>query len=123
MTNLIKKGDLKTNKKLMWKDLIKWLIKNKQAQAISYFENIFSFQGPSKILEAAYNTNYRKEKQLFNKWDYKRIEWFKNVKLKKISEAETEIEKPDKTLNIVEKILEFNIQSQEGQGSKLLTPD
>ena len=37
--------------------------------------------------------------------------------------GEIEIEKPDKIVDIVEKILEFNRQNQEGQGLKILTPD
>ena len=36
---------------------------------------------------------------------------------------EIEIEKPDKIVDIVDKILEFNRQNQEGQGLKILTPD
>ena len=36
---------------------------------------------------------------------------------------EIEIEKPYKIVDIVKKILEFNKQSQEGQGLKLLTPN
>ena len=37
--------------------------------------------------------------------------------------GEIEIEKPDKIVDIVEKILEFNRQNQEEQGLKILTPD
>ena len=33
------------------------------------------------------------------------------------------IEKPDETVNLVEKILEFNNQNQEVQELKILTPD
>ena len=43
--------------------------------------------------------------------------------IEKMSKNETEIEKPDKTVDIVEKILQFNRQNQEGQGLKILTPD
>ena len=35
-----------------------------------------------------------------------------------MSEKEKRIEQPDKILDIVEKILEFNGQNQEGQGLK-----
>ena len=34
----------------------------------------------------------------------------------------SEIEKPDEIVDIVEKILEYNRQNQEGQGLKILTP-
>ena len=37
--------------------------------------------------------------------------------------GEIEIEKPDKIVDIVEKIFEFNRQNQEGQGYKIITPD
>ena len=40
-----------------------------------------------------------------------------------MSDDEIEIEEPDKIVDIVEKILEFNRKSQEGQGLKILTPD
>ena len=38
-------------------------------------------------------------------------------------ENEMEIEESYKMVGIVERILEFNIQEQEGQGLKILTPD
>ena len=40
-----------------------------------------------------------------------------------MSEEEKEIEKPNEIVNIVEEILEFNKQKQEGKGLKILTPD
>ena len=40
-----------------------------------------------------------------------------------MSKAEIEIEKPDEIVNIVEKILKFNKQNQQGQGIKILTPN
>ena len=45
------------------------------------------------------------------------------MKLKKMSEDEKEIEKPDKILEIVEKVLYFNkkIRKQQGLGLKILT--
>ena len=45
-------------------------------------------------------------------------------KIKKMSKVEIDIEKPDKIINIIEKILKFNEQNQqEGQGIKILTPN
>ena len=38
-------------------------------------------------------------------------------------EEERETEKPDKIVEIVEDIIRFNKQKQEGQGIKILTPD
>ena len=40
-----------------------------------------------------------------------------------MSENEIEIEKLDVMVNIVEKILEFNRQNQEGERLKILTPE
>ena len=40
-----------------------------------------------------------------------------------MSKAEIDIENPDKIVNIVEKILKFNEQNQQGQGIKILTPN
>ena len=40
-----------------------------------------------------------------------------------MSEKERQIKKPDKILKIVEEILKFNEQNQEGKGLKILTPN
>ena len=40
-----------------------------------------------------------------------------------MSEDEKRIEQPERIVNIVEKILEFNERSQRGQGIKILTPN
>ena len=42
--------------------------------------------------------------------------------IKKMPEKEIKIEKPDKIVKLVEEILKFNKQKQEGQGIKILTP-
>ena len=43
--------------------------------------------------------------------------------MKKIYEDEKKIEKPNETVNIVEKILEFKNQNQSGEALKILTSD
>ena len=43
--------------------------------------------------------------------------------IKKMSEAEKEIEDPESIKNIVEKILKFNKQNEQGEGIKILTPN
>ena len=43
--------------------------------------------------------------------------------IKKMPEAEKEIEDPESIVNIVEKILKFNKQNQQGEGIKILTPN
>ena len=51
-----------------------------------------------------------------------RLSDLKNA-IKKMSENKIEIEKPNKIVDIVEKIIDFNKQNQEGQGLKILTPE
>ena len=50
---------------------------------------------------------------------------FKDLKeeIKKMSEAEIEIEDPESIVEIVEEILKFNEQNQQGEGIKILTPN
>ena len=55
---------------------------------------------------------------------FKTVRW-SNLKdeIEKMSEEEKIIEKPDKILEIVEDILEFNRKKQSGGGLKILTTD
>ena len=46
-----------------------------------------------------------------------------NEEIKKMSEKEKEIEDPELIVEIVEEILKFNEQNQQGQGIKILTPN
>ena len=50
-----------------------------------------------------------------------RLEGLKK-KIREMSEEEREIEKPDKIVKIVKKILKFNKEKQKGQDLKVLTP-
>ena len=43
--------------------------------------------------------------------------------IKEMSEEEKKFEKSDKIVKLVEEILRFNKQKQEGQGIKILTPN
>ena len=43
--------------------------------------------------------------------------------IEEMSKEERENKKPDKIVEIVEEILKFNKQNQEGQGLKILTPN
>ena len=43
--------------------------------------------------------------------------------IKEMPEEERETEKPDNIVKLVEEILSFNKQKQEGQGIKILTPN
>ena len=77
---------------------------------------------PNAMLKAAYNTDSTKKKN--NLVDLIKCE-LSDLKdeIEKMSEVEKEIERTDKIVDIVEKILEFNNQNQERQGLKIVTPD
>ena len=85
------------------------------------FKKYFDFETPTqltknlfKIKDKEKNNDFAKE--IMNRWSKLKDE------IKKMSKEEKEIEKPHKILKIVEKILEFNKQNQQGNGSKILTP-
>ena len=97
---------------------------NKEELAINkeLFKRYFNFQRPSETLTFVYNTNDKKKNNDLINVIKSGLSDLKN-EIEKMSKNETEIEKPDKTVDIVEKILQFNRQNQEGQGLKILTPD
>ena len=74
------------------------------------------------MLKAVYNTDSnRRNKKLINAIKLRLSELKDGIE--KISKDEVEIEKPYKTLEIVEMIPHFYRQNQEWQGLKILTPD
>ena len=85
------------------------------------FTEHFKFQMPTVMLKALYNTNDRKENNLIVNTIKSGLSDLKD-EIKKISEEEREIEKPHKIVEIVENILKFNKQKQEGSGLKILSP-
>ena len=79
----------------------------------------FNFAVPSALVKQLFETKNRKKNNgLVNviKSDLK-------DEIKKMSEDEKEIEKPDKILKFFEKILDFDKQNQIGEGLKILTPN
>ena len=86
------------------------------------FKKHFSFQRPSEILKAVYTTKTRRTNEKLVNVIKTGLSDLKN-EIKEMSDDEIEIEKPNKIVDIVEKILEFNKQNQEGQGLKILTAD
>ena len=74
------------------------------------------------MLKAVYNTNSKmKTTDLINVIK----SGLSDLKdeIKEMSEDEIKIEKPHKTVDTVEKILEFDRRNQEGQRLEILTPD
>ena len=74
------------------------------------------------MLKNLYKTNDKKKN---NKLVSVINSGLKDIKeeIKDMSEEERENEEPDKIIKIVEEILRFNKQNQEGQGLKILTPN
>ena len=126
-----KKSHLKRRKK-NWKKFLKKLKKSKEFNElinkeetdrnIELFRKHFSFQRHSEMLKAVYATNNKRKNEKLVTMIESGSSDIKN-EIKEMSDDEIEIEKPDKIVNIVEKILEFNRQNQEGQGLKILTAD
>ena len=86
------------------------------------FKNYFKFQMPTAMLKTLYNLNDRKKNNLLVNTIKSELSNLKN-EIKKMSEDETENEEPHKIVDIVERILDFNRQKQEGKGLKILTPN
>ena len=86
------------------------------------FKKHFNFQRPSDMLVHLNKTN---DTEKNNKLVSLINSGLKDLKeeIKKMSKAEIDIEKPDKIVEIVEKILKFNEQNQQGKGLKILTPN
>ena len=97
---------------------------NKEEMGISreFFQIYFSFQRPSEMLKFVCNTNDKKKSNDLTNVIKNGLSDLKN-EIKKMSENEIEIEKPDKTVDIIEEVLQFNRQNQEGPGLKILTHD
>ena len=74
------------------------------------------------MLKYLYQTNDWKENTELVNVINSRLKDLKE-EIKKMSEEEIKIEKPDKIVEIVEEILKFNKQKQSGESIKILTPN
>ena len=86
------------------------------------FKKYFKIQKPSDMLMHLNKTNDKeKSDELVNMINSE----LKDLKeeIKKMSEAEIEIEDPESIVEIVEEILKFNEQNQQGKGLKILNPN
>ena len=95
---------------------------NKQETSINkeLFKNHFSFQTPSALLKGLYKTNDEEKNRLLVDVINSGLKDLKE-EIKKMYEKEKEIEDPELIVKIVEKILRFYKQNQEGKGLKILT--
>ena len=84
------------------------------------FKKHFNFQRPSSMLKDLYQINDREKN---NKLVSVINSGLKDLKkgIEEMSKEERENKKPDKIVEIVEEILKFNKQNQEGKGLKTLT--
>ena len=88
------------------------------------FKKYFKVQMPSDMLVFLNNLFLKNDIEMKNQLVNLINSGLKDLKekIKKMSKAEIDIEKLDKIVNIVEKILKFNEQNQQkGQGIKILT--
>ena len=95
---------------------------NKRIIDEELFNKYFKIQRPSDMLMYLNKTNdVEKNNELLNVIN----RGLKDLKeeIKKMSEEEIEIEDPESIVEIVEEILKFNEQNQQGKGIKILTPN
>ena len=80
----------------------------------------FKFQRPSDMLKSLYKVNTNQNNEFVNVIN----SGLKDLKeeIKEMPEEERETEKPDNIVKLVEEILSFNKQKQQGEGVKILTP-
>ena len=104
-------------------EIIKYITKEEIDLNEEIFKKYFNFQRPSDMLMFLNKTNDKEKNiELVNVIN----SGLKDLKeeIKKMSQAEIEIEDPESIVEIVEKILKFNKQNQQkGQGIKILTPN
>ena len=100
----------------------KWIIDEEIDLNEKFFKKHFNFQKSSDMLMLLNKTNDKtKNIELVNMINSR----LKNLKeeIKNLSKKEIKIKNPDKIVEIVEMILKFNKQNQEGKGLKSLTPN
>ena len=77
---------------------------------------------PSELLKDLFKTNDKEKKNELVNVINSGLKDFKE-EIKKMSKEERETQEPEVIVAIVEEILNFNKQKQEGQGLKILTPN
>ena len=98
-----------------------WIDKEETDINKELFKEHFNFQRPIDMLKYLHQANDRAKNNKLVSVIICRLEGLKK-KIREMSEEEREIEKPDKIVKIVKKILKFNKEKQKGQGLKVLTP-
>ena len=86
------------------------------------FQEYFKNGRPSDLWKDLYRINDKKKSSKLVDVIKSGLSDLKN-ETKNMDEKEKETEKPNQIIDVVEEILEFNKQKQEGKGLKILTPD
>ena len=108
--------------KVDYKTLIKQITDEEKDINNEVFKKYFKVQRPNDMLLFLNKNNDTEMKNQLVNLINSRLKDLKE-EIKKMSKAEIDIEKPDKIVNIVEKILKFNEQNQQEEGIKILTPN
>ena len=98
-------------------DFNEWVNEKERNINSEIFQRHFKFQRPSDMLKSLNRTNDKNETSKLVNMVKSVLSELKN-EIEAMSEELTEIEKPSETIDIVEEILKFNKQNQQG-----LTPD
>ena len=117
-----KKEPLKKLTKDDWIKFNEWVNEKERGINSEIFQRCFSYQRPSDMLKDLYRINDKYKKNDLVNVIKSGLSDLKN-EIENMGEEEKEIEKSNEIIDIVEKILEFNKQNQQGQGLKILTPD
>ena len=104
-------------------EAIEWLINKEEARISNeVFKKHFKVQKPSVMFKVLYETNDKEKNSKLVDIFNSRLKDLKE-EIKNMSKKEREIENPESIVKIVEMILKFNEQNQQGKGLKLLTPN
>ena len=100
----------------------KWINRKETDIDRELLKNHFKFQRPSDMYKNLYEINDRKENKKIVNVIRSGLKDLKK-EIKEMSKEERENEKPDKIVEVVKEILNFNKQNQKGYGLKILTPN
>ena len=103
-----------------YKIFIKYIEDELKGIDYDLFEDYFSFSVPSALAKRLFEAKDKKKNN--DLVELIKVRWSNlNNKIEKMSKKEIEDEKPDKILEIVQEIIEFNKEKQLWQGLKILT--
>ena len=99
-----------------------WVNEKETGIKSELLKKYFKLQKSSDMLKYVYKTNDKKKNSKLVNLIKSELSDLKN-EIENIKEEEKEIEKPNEIVDIVEKIFEFNRQTKEGEGLKILNPN